>query len=47
MREKVRTDNAEIREIKWEIIWNDYRERERAMDDTYYEYEPNRCFFFF
>ena len=48
---KVRIENAEMRVIKWEKIWNDYRkrkngERERATHDTYYDYEPNRFLFF-
>ena len=49
-----RIENAKMRVIKWEKIWNDYRkwkngerERERATDDTYYDYKPNSFFFFF
>ena len=52
-KKKVRIENVEMRVIKWEKIWNDYRkkinrerERERATHDTYYDNEPNRVFFF-
>ena len=52
-KKKVRIENVEMRVIKWEKIWNDYRkkinrerERERATHDTYYDYEPIMIFFF-
>ena len=48
MRDKERIENGEIRVIKWERIWNNDREdkkerdREKAMNDTYCNFELSR-----
>ena len=44
--DKVEIENAQMRVIKWKIVWNDNRkdknwgrEREREIDDICYNYE--------
>ena len=40
-RNKVKTENAKMKVIKWERIWDTKRERERETYDTYYNYKPS------
>ena len=48
MKDKERTENTEIRIIKWERIWNNDREdkkerdKEKAINDTCCNFESSR-----